>query len=204
MADDKTKLSFLEKFCDAFNLKDHSDVTIKTETTEFHAHQVILKLRTSFFENATKEENGFSESKDKVVTIEEHNDDLGALKHCRVYALADFLGAPELKQLAAKKLSDAFSNKWVKADFPQIVHEVYATTNKQDEDIRGAVITSAKTHIQELLQMHDFKDVLLEVAEFSGGLIIGASNEVIQNTSKCRSCACVQRYNCNYCGHCHY
>jgi hypothetical protein len=132
------------------------------------------------------------------------DDDLGVLKHCRVYALADFLGAPELKQLAAKKLSAAFASNWVKADFPQVVREVYLTTNNQDEDIRGAVITSAKSHIMELLQMQDFKDVLLDVAEFSSGLIIGASNVVIRNTSQCLTCACVQRYNCSNCGHMHY
>lgn len=134
------------------------------------------------------------------------DDDLGVLKHCRVYALADFLGAPELKQLAAKKLSAAFSSNWVKADFPQVVREIYLTTNKQDKDIRGAAITSAKSHITELLQMQDFKDVLLDVAEFSGGLIIGASTAVLasRTPSQCLTCTCVQKYNCNSCGHMHY
>ena len=51
----------------------YSDLTIVARNARFNAHQTILTLRTSFFETATKEENGFSESKDKVVTIRDHS-----------------------------------------------------------------------------------------------------------------------------------
>ena len=56
-----------------FDSDSYSDLTIVAGNTKFNAHQNILTLRTSFFESATKEENGFSESKDKVVTIRDHS-----------------------------------------------------------------------------------------------------------------------------------
>jgi hypothetical protein len=46
---------------------------IAVGNTKFHAHQNILKLRTSFFEKATDEATGFAESKDNTVTIEDHS-----------------------------------------------------------------------------------------------------------------------------------
>ena len=56
-----------------FNSDSYSDLTIVAGNARFNVHQAILTLCTSFFENATKEENGFSESKDKVVTIRDHS-----------------------------------------------------------------------------------------------------------------------------------
>ena len=56
-----------------FDSDRYSDLTIVAGNTKFNAHQAILTLRTSFFETTTKEENGFSESKDKVVTIRDHS-----------------------------------------------------------------------------------------------------------------------------------
>ena len=62
----------------------YSDLTIVAGNARFNAHQAILMLCTSFFETATKEENGFSESKDKVVTIRDHSSHAiwRVLKYC--------------------------------------------------------------------------------------------------------------------------
>ena len=67
-----------------FNSDSYSDLTIVAGNARFNAHQTILTLRTSFFETATKEENGFSESKDKVVTIRDHSSHAvwRVLKYC--------------------------------------------------------------------------------------------------------------------------
>ncbi|KAF8541483.1 BTB/POZ protein [Trichophaea hybrida] len=197
MADDQSKLDFLKKFEELFDSKIHSDLTIAVGNIKFHAHQNILKLRTSFFEKATSEESGFAESKDNTVTIEDHSthavwrilrycytgdysdessnlalgeeDDLGALKHCRVHALADMLEIPPLKAIAAKKLETKLTSNWVTADFPGIVKEVYSTTNTRDHEVRNVLIRSTKTHLNELLPIQEFKDVMFEFGEFSGG-----------------------------------
>ncbi|KAF8251770.1 hypothetical protein K440DRAFT_43698 [Wilcoxina mikolae CBS 423.85] len=211
MADDQSKLDFLKKFEELFDSKTHSDLTIAVGNTKFHAHQNILKLRTSFFEKATSEESGFAEAKDKTVTIEDHSthavwrvlrycytadysddsnnlalgeeDDLGALKHCRVHALADMLEIPALKTIAATKLDTKLANHWVTADFPGVVKEVYSTTNTRDHEVRDVIIRATRTHLNELLAIQEFKDVMFEFGEFSGGLVVDGQ------LSKCFTCS---------------
>ena len=56
-----------------FDSGSYSDLTVVAGGARFNVHRIILGLRTPFFENATKEENGFLESKDKVVTIGDHS-----------------------------------------------------------------------------------------------------------------------------------
>jgi hypothetical protein len=46
--------------------KDHSDIIIKTKDTEFYAHRLVLKLRTSFFEDKIK---AMQIKDDKLVTV---------------------------------------------------------------------------------------------------------------------------------------
>jgi hypothetical protein len=50
----------------------HSDLTIKVKNSAFKAHKAILAIRTQFFTMATKE-HGFAESKDNIVTLEDHS-----------------------------------------------------------------------------------------------------------------------------------
>ncbi|KAF8541482.1 hypothetical protein BDD12DRAFT_878711 [Trichophaea hybrida] len=198
MADDQSKLKFLAKLDELFNSGTHSDLTIVAgNTAQFHVHKALIGLRTSFFTNATKPENGFSEAKDNVVTIQEHSahavwrfltycysgdykdgnntelseeDDHPSLKHPRVYALADMLDIPDLKDLITKKLQIQLNN-WVAADFPVMVREIYSTTNKQDKEIRNVLVTTAKEHIDKLLKLKEFKEVAEEFGEFSTALL---------------------------------
>lgn len=112
-------------------------------------------------------------------------DDIPSFKHPRVYALADMLDSPDLKVLATKKLQIQLQN-WVAADFPAMVREIYSTTNKQDKDIRNALVAAAKEHIDDLLKVEEFKEMIEEFGEFSAALL------VVVRTSlpilKCRNC----------------
>jgi hypothetical protein len=110
-------------------------------------------------------------------------DDLGALKHCRVHALADMLEIPALKAIAAAKLDIKLSTDWVTADFPGIVKEVYSMTNTRDHEVRNVLIRATRIHLNELLEVQEFKDVMFEFGEFSGGLVVDGQ------TSKCVTCA---------------
>jgi len=110
-------------------------------------------------------------------------DDLGALKHCRVHALADMLEITALKTIAATKLNTKLSSEWVTADFPGIVKEVYSTTNTRDHEVRNVLIRATRIHLKELLAVQEFKDVMFEFGEFSGGLVVDGQ------TSACVSCA---------------
>jgi hypothetical protein len=55
-----------------FNSGTYSDLTVKAGPATFKVHKAILGVRTKFFEMATRE-GGFLESKDNIVTIEEHS-----------------------------------------------------------------------------------------------------------------------------------
>jgi hypothetical protein len=52
---------------------ERSDLSVVVGSHKFHAHQIILNLRTDFFATATKPEHGFTESIDNTVVIEEHS-----------------------------------------------------------------------------------------------------------------------------------
>jgi hypothetical protein len=141
---------------------------------------------------------------DKTLSID---DDLGPFKHCRVYALADMLGAPDVKKLAAKKLDDCLTETWAKdlvaSDFADLVRETYETTNAGDEDIRNVLVKATRGHMNELIPRKDITAVLYEIAEYSGALVVQGHGNMTNDKYKCANCACMQRMYCNNCRHTH-
>ncbi|KAF8541486.1 BTB/POZ protein [Trichophaea hybrida] len=185
MPDDKSKLAFLSKLEEAFDSPTHSDLTVVVDSTRFNVHKVILGLRTSFFTNATR--HGFSEANDNVVTIREHSVEAvqSFLKYCytgdyegkdishvQVHALADMLDVPNLKLIAMEKLKSQFEDHWVAASFSEIIKETYSMTNVRDKEIRDLIVTTAAKHLDELRKLEEFKELLGEIGEFSGGLVM--------------------------------
>jgi hypothetical protein len=122
-------------------------------------------------------------------------DDIGILKHLRVYWLADMLGTDALKTLAMEKAKAALEKNWVQADFSETVREVYSNTMPSDILIRGLMIETAKRHMGVLKTDQGFKDVLMEFGEFSGALILSDGT----SPSKCKYCNRSPIY-CQSCG----
>jgi hypothetical protein len=116
------------------------------------------------------------------------------------------LDATEMKTLAAKKLETYLSSNWVAADFAGVVREVYDTTSnsQNDKQIRDILCKATKSHLPELLKLKAFQNVLLEIAEYSGSLVISGemTPEPTPPNRKCQYCASVQIY-CSSCGHYH-
>ncbi|KAF8251766.1 hypothetical protein K440DRAFT_612039 [Wilcoxina mikolae CBS 423.85] len=203
MTDDKSKLEFFSKIEELFDSDDYTDLTIIVGEAKFHTHQNLLKIRTPFFANATKP-GGFSEAKDNTVAIKEHSahsvwrflkycytgdypeesnelalgeeNDPGNMKHLRVYALADMLDVPGLKAIAASHIETSLSNSWSAAEFPKIVTEVYSTTSTQDKVMRNVLIKAGRTNLRELSKNVEFKKLLVECGDFSGGLMLDFIN----------------------------
>jgi len=82
------------------------------------------------------------------------------------------LDVPDLKLVAMEKLQSQLKDHWVAANFTEIVKETYSVTNARDKEIRDLMVTSALNHIDELCKLEKFKEVLCEIGEFSGGLIM--------------------------------
>jgi hypothetical protein len=133
-----------------------------------------------------------------LISIE---DDHPSLKHPRVYALADMLDTPDLKALATKKLQIQLKN-WVAADFPAMVRELYFTTNKQDKKIRSALVSVAKDHIDELLEVEKFKEVIEEFGEFSAALLVVVRTPPPPNPSPKCKCKCNRNATYHFCSNC--
>jgi len=126
-------------------------------------------------------------------------DDPEYLRHLRVHALADMLDVPGLKILAASHLESRLGANWAAAEFPKIVGEIFSTTNSQDKTARNVLIKAARNHLLELSENDDFKTVLSEHGEFSGGLVMDFLSR------DCNLCACAVKMNLVYCGACcHY
>jgi hypothetical protein len=201
-------------------------------SNSFHAHKAILSLRTPFFTNATKPSSGFSESHENVVTIEEHSahavwrflkycytgdypeesaagaltdeeeDDPSPLKHTRVYALADMLDVPSLKSVATQKLKAKLDNDVVSADFHETVRDAYSSTYPGDKELRNVLVHATKKHLSELVLNEEFKKVLLELAEFSGQLVLEMAQAPKPACPTCKRCECGKGPVHNYCSMC--
>jgi len=179
---------------------ERSDLSVVVGSHKFHAHHIILNLRTDFFATATKPEHGFTESIDSTVVIEEHSvhavwrmltycytgeyentkmkkdspeeDDSGALKHVRVYALADMLNIPELKTIAMQKLETFFKSNWDAKSFPGTVREAYLATAPRDTRLRRVLVDVARKHLLDLADSEDFRNTLYDFGEFSGEIVL--------------------------------
>jgi len=114
------------------------------------------------------------------------------------------LDTPDLKVLVTKKLQIQLKN-WVAADFPAMVRELYSTTNKQDKEIRSALVGAAKDHIDELLKVEEFKKVIEEFGEFSAALLVVVRTPPPQNSSRKGKCKCTCNRDATYhfCSNCY-
>jgi hypothetical protein len=90
----------------------------------------------------------------------------------QVYALADMLDVPDLKLIVTEKLQSQLEDDWVAVGFPELVKEAYSATNARDKEIRDIMVNHALKHIDELRKLEEFKEVLSEIGEFSGGLVM--------------------------------
>jgi hypothetical protein len=210
-----------------FNNPSHSDLTVVVGGCCFHAHKAILYLRTNFFTNATSLSSGFTESKENVVTIQEHSahavwrflrycytgdypdvstldetDDPAPLKHTRVYALADMLGVPSLKSVATAKLKAKLDNDIVSADFHETVRDAYSSTYPGDKELRNVLVHATRKHLAKLVSNEEFRKVLLELAEFSGQLVLDSAAAPRPVCPTCKLCECGKGPVRNYCSMC--
>jgi hypothetical protein len=128
-------------------------------------------------------------------------DDPEYLRHPRVHALADMLDVPGLKILAANHMETTLATKWTTTEFPKIICEVFSTTNSQDKTARNVLIKATRNHLTELSENDDFKAVLSEHGEFSGGLVM----DFFKRSCNADGCACAARPSPPYCSSCtHY
>ncbi|CCX11542.1 Similar to BTB/POZ domain protein [Aspergillus clavatus NRRL 1]; acc. no. XP_001267759 [Pyronema omphalodes CBS 100304] len=74
-----------------------------------------------------------------------HDDHLGALRHCEVYHLAAKFDIPDLKNLAVTKLATHLSSKWVASEFPEIVVSMEIPREQQRHPL-GCFIRSKGSH----------------------------------------------------------
>jgi hypothetical protein len=73
---------------------------------------------------------------------------------------------------------------------------VYSTTNTRDHEVRNVLIRATKTHLSELLPVQEFKDIMFEFGEFSGGLVVDGQ---AAGTSYCTSCSSTSQLYCSIC-----
>jgi len=120
--------------------------------------------------------------------------------HMHVYALADMLDVPDLKLAAVKKLQSQLEKNWVAESFSEIVKEVFSTTNTRDKEIRDLIISSALAHLAELCGVEDFKEILNEFGEFSGGLVMSGNKGLDLSVASCECSRTNWKIACKNCG----
>jgi hypothetical protein len=112
------------------------------------------------------------------------------------------LDVPDLKLVAMEKLQSQLKDHWVAASFTDIVKETYSVTNTRDTEIRDLMITSALDHIDELRKLEEFKEVLCEIGEFSGGLVMAPLSTLSIRPSTHPNYYCCSRLCATYCFGC--
>ncbi|PGH10602.1 hypothetical protein AJ80_07453 [Polytolypa hystricis UAMH7299] len=181
-----------------FNSKKNSDVTLYLGPGAFvfHAHYAILGVRTKFFDIA--KERGFEESKQDEFHLTEHPthalyrmleyiytsdycadtanlgdssgpDDVGILKHVRVYILADYFSIHDLKHLCTRKFltwggstSDAFIES---------IGEIYSMPESASIGMRKAIVETIRGHIHDLYAKESFRKLLKEHAVLGADVV---------------------------------
>lgn len=77
-----------------------------------------------------------------------------------------------MKKLVAKKLDTYLTEWWVECKvaprFTSIVRDFYKLGNN---DIRNVLVKATKAHMNELVQLEDFKVVLDEIEDYSWALL---------------------------------
>jgi len=192
-ATDSSKLDFLGTFSKLLDSPKHADLLITVDEHEFHAHTMILSLRSDSFANRIKLQDGFARS--TIGGYSAHTvwrmltycytgdytdaakdglgkDDPGDLMHFYVYSLAKMLNIPSLKTLATYKLKAIFANARDFRNFPDTVRKIYSETDSQDLELRRILIDVARKHLKELMYVSGFRDTLCEFGEFSGKIVI--------------------------------
>jgi len=120
-----------------------------------------------------------------------------------VYALADMLGAPCLKSVATAKLKATLDNGCIAADFHETVRDAYSSTYPGDKELRNVLVRATRKHLFELVKRDEFRKVLLDLAEFSGQLVLESAT-VPKKVScpTCKPCSCAMPMMGNYCSLC--
>lgn len=179
-----------------------SDITLTaSDGTSYPAHRNVLFAATNFFESAVSETSGFAESTSKTVNLAEHppgavkaflefcytgsytfagsdkatEDDVTPALDFRVYQLADYVLATNVKEYAADMMTERFLQPPHNSGFlPGLVKAVYENTESgQHVEVRevvvGAVVSAieAKGHAFAV----PFLDVMKEHGEFSTAVL---------------------------------
>ncbi|KAF8251767.1 hypothetical protein K440DRAFT_43594 [Wilcoxina mikolae CBS 423.85] len=225
MADDKSRLAFLDAFARLLNSSTHSDITIIVKSATFRAHKAILEIRTSFFTTATLTENGFVDLQEQTVTLQEHSpyavwrfltycytgnysaesdcpvipsaedDGHTHLVHPRVYALADMLGVESLKTLAVKQLQKQLEGQQIKAEAYPSIIMEIYSTTSTQNKDIRDAIIQATKVHVKALEKDE--DFKVVISEYPDFAIgLMAFWDACSRCTRCkRSC----RYWCNYC-----
>lgn len=86
------------------------------------------------------------------------------------------LDVPQLKLLAAGKLKVRLA-LWRPKDFIKCVQETYATTYKNDLEIRNILVDAAYDNRAGLVKLEIFRQELEKMGEFSAALVFKITNE---------------------------
>ncbi|QDS67630.1 hypothetical protein FKW77_004415 [Venturia effusa] len=117
--------------------------------------------------------------------------------HIRVYAIAERLVIPWLKDLARVKFDRHLDEKLEAKVLADVVELVYSTTSEDDQALRGIVVKTAAARSTELLRDTDFADMSRRVGDFAMDLALRLAPKPMKNgqprLSESRVPASIQR-----------
>ncbi|KAI0470946.1 hypothetical protein GGR56DRAFT_658307 [Xylariaceae sp. FL0804] len=100
-----------------------------------------------------------------------------SMSHARIYRLAEKYGIEQLKQVACWKLSNALTDTVIEKEigsidgFGDLVRYVFENTPRDDDPARWQLVRFAAVIAYDVRDDPVFKQVLLDVPEFSGMLV---------------------------------
>ena len=92
--------------------------------------------------------------------------------HPKVYAVADFYRVVKLKALCVEKFTKQLPALYTNDTLAPCIREIYASTTSAQDPLRKALVYGLKNCTHDLRWTDAFRKVLVEVAEFSGGLVL--------------------------------
>jgi hypothetical protein len=98
-------------------------------------------------------------------------DDPELCKHPRVYSVAEYIDAPNLRSACVAKFEKQLETNWFSDSFPEAIKEVFNSTIRPSDPMRELVTKVARLHLDDLMKNESFLEVLMHAEGFAGSVL---------------------------------
>lgn len=155
-----------------YRLQETVDNVIKLEEDDPYAIEAMIRFMYGYSYDSSSNNNG------RISPM---------VFSARVYRTADKYGVATLKQLSKDKFNQATRTCWDMDDFPQVITDVYDTS--QCQELQETVAQVSHEHMEALLKKNNFLRALEETNGFAADLVQLTAKGRTTTEYRCPNCS---------------